>query len=108
MKKNFSNLTTPITSQDWKRESEENRIKSVSKELKKNFLYKDFEVIKAPDNGQIVLKIERIIPANERGLLLLELEGMLKSFIDKGITVWCEPVGDKSKLRQLRGVKIKT
>ena len=106
MKKNFSNLTTPITSQDWKRESEENRIKSVSKELKKNFLYKDFEVIKVPDNGQIVLKIERIIPANERGLLLLELEGMLKSAVDKGITVWCEPVGDKSKLRQLRGVKI--
>ena len=106
MKKNFSNLTTPITSQDWKRESEENRIKSVSKELKKNILYKDFEVIKAPDNGQIVLKIERIIPANERGLLLLELEGMLKSVVDKGITVWCEPVGDKSKLRQLRGVKI--
>jgi len=106
MKKNFSNLTTPITSQDWKRESEENRIKSVSKELKKNILYKDFEVIKAPDNGQIVLKIERIIPANERGLLLLELEGMLKSAVDKGITVWCEPVGDKSKLRQLRGVKI--
>ena len=106
MKKNFSNLTTPITSQDWKRESEENRIKSVSKEIKKNILYKDFEVIKAPDNGQIVLKIERIIPANERGLLLLELEGMLKSIVDKGITVWCEPVGDKSKLRQLRGVKI--
>ena len=106
MKNNFSNLTTPITSQDWKRESEENRIKSVSKEIKKNILYKDFEVIKAPDNGQIVLKIERIIPANERGLLLLELEGMLKSVVDKGITVWCEPVGDKSKLRQLRGVKI--
>jgi len=108
MKRNFSNLTTPITSQDWKRESEENRIKSVTKELKKNILYKDFEAIKAPDNGQIVLKIERIIPANERGLLLLELEGMLKSFIDKGITVWCEPVGDKSKLRQLRGIKINT
>ena len=108
MKKNFSNLTTPITSQDWKQKSEENRIKSVSKELKKNILYKDFEVIKVPDNGQIVLKIERIIPANERGLLLLELEGMLKSVVDKGITVWCVPVGDKSKLRQLRGVKINT
>ena len=107
MKKNFSNSTTPTTSQDWKQKSEENRIELVSKELKKNILYKDFEVIKAPDNGQIVLKIERIIPANERGLLLLELEGMLKSVVDKGITVWCEPVGDKSKLRQLRGVKIK-
>jgi hypothetical protein len=32
----------------------------------------------------------------------------LKSAVDRGITVWCEPVGDKSKLRQLRGVKIIT
>ena len=106
MKNNFSSAKTPVTSQDWRKKSEKNRIDIVSEELKKNSLYKDFQVIKTPDNGQIVLKIERIIPANERGLLLLELEGMLKSAVDKGITVWCEPVGDKSKLRQLRGVKI--
>ena len=37
MKKKFSNLTTPITNQDWKQKSEENRIKSVPKELKKIF-----------------------------------------------------------------------
>jgi hypothetical protein len=106
MKKNFSNSITPSTSQDWKQKSEENRIELVSKELKKNILYKNFEVIKAPDNGQIVFKIEQTIPANKRGLLLLELEEMLKSAVDKGITIWCEPVGDKSKLRQMRGVKI--
>ena len=108
MKKIFLDSRTPTTGQGWREESEENRIKLVLTELKKNILYKDFEVIKAPNNGQIVLKIQRIIPANERGVLLLELEEMLKSVIDKGITVWCEPVGDKSKLRQLRGVKINT
>ena len=75
--------------------------------MHQDFYEKDFEVIKAPDNGQIVLKIEQIIPVNERGLLLLELEEILKSVVDKGITVWCEPVGDKSKLRKLRGVEIK-
>ena len=64
-----------------------------------------FEAVQAPNNGQIVLKIERAIPANERGLLLLELEERLKSSVDKGITVWCEPIGDKSKLRNLRGIK---
>ena len=42
---------------------------------------------------------------NKRGLFLLELEERLKSAIDKGITIWLEPVGDKSKLRQLRGIK---
>ena len=107
MKNNFSSAKTPVTSQDWRKKSEKNRIDIVSDELKKNSLYKDFQVIKAPDNGQIVLKIERIIPASQRGLLLLELEEKLK-LIDKGITIWCEPVGDKSKLRKLRGVEIVT
>jgi len=108
MKNNYSNSVTPTTSQNWKQKSEKNRIDSILKELKKNALYKNFDVIKAPENGQIVLKIEQTIPANKRGLLLLELEEMLKSVLDQGITVWCEPVGDKSKLRKMRGVKIIT
>ena len=106
MKKNFSNVKTPVTSQEWRKKSEESRINIISEELKKNSLYKDFEVIKAADDGQIILKIERIIPANQRGLLLLELEEKLK-LIDEGITIWCESVGDKSKLRKLRGIEIK-
>ena len=107
MKNNFSSAKTPTTSQDWRKKSEKNRIDIISEELKKNSLYKDFEVIKATDDGQIILKIERIIPANQRGLLLLELEEKLK-LIDEGVTIWCEPVGDKSKLRKLRGVEIRT
>ena len=51
-------------------------------------------------------QIEKLINANKRGLLLLDLEEILKSKIDKGVTVWCEPVGDKSVLRKLRGVTI--
>ena len=27
---------------------------------------------------------------------------------DLGLTIWCEPVGDKSKLRKLRGIEINT
>ena len=59
-------------------------------------------------NGQIVIKINKSIPSNERGLFLLELEEKIKYNIDRGITIWCEPVGDKSALRKLRGVKIKS
>ena len=33
---------------------------------------------------------------------------VIKNNIDKGLTVWFDPVGDKSKLRNLRGVEIKT
>ena len=105
MKKDFLNEKTPVTNDEWKKKSIKKRIELISKELKKDNTYDGFEVIDAPDNGQIVLKIERNIPVNERGLLLLKLEERLKFVIDTGITVWLEPVGDKSKLRQLRGIK---
>ena len=108
MKKNFSLSKTPQTSEDWKKKSEKERIDILCKEIQKNILYKNLEVVKAPDNGQVVIKIEKIIPANERGVFLLELEEKLKLALDQGITIWCEPVGDKSKLRNLRGVEIKT
>ena len=65
----------------------------------------DFEVFKTPDNGQIVFKVSKPIPSNERGILLLDLESELKENIDKGLTVWFEPVGDKSKLRNMRGIR---
>ena len=99
MKKNFSQSKTPQTNESWKKISEKERIE---------ILYKDLEVIKAPENGQVIVKIEKIMPANKRGILLLELEEKLKLVLDQGITIWCEPVGDKSKLRGLRGVEIKT
>ena len=105
MIKNFSNQETPKPSEKWKNLSEDSRIEIIAEELKKNILYSDFEVVEAPDNGQIILKIEKAIPSNVRGIMLLELEAKLKSAIDKGISVWLEPVGDKSKLRNLRGIK---
>jgi|TARA_B110000495_G_C22953658_1_gene558554 hypothetical protein len=101
----FAEEKTLLPSESWKNNIETKRIELVNIELKKNILYKDFKVTSAPENGQIVLKIEKVIPANERGLFLLRLEEDLKSSVDRGITVWCEPVGDKSKLRNLRGIK---
>ena len=32
----------------------------------------------------------------------------IKTKIDEAITVWCSAQGDKNKLRNLRGVEIKT
>lgn len=103
----YAEIDSPKTGSNWLKITENDRIKLIMNELQKNNFYKNFVPIKAPDNGQIVIKIETSIPANERGPLLLDLEQKLKLSIDKGITVWCEPIGDKSKLRNLRGVKIK-
>ena len=105
--KNFANDKTPTTSEFWIKLDQNKRIDLVKNELKKNQNLKDFDVHQASDSGQIVFTVRETIPSNIRGPLLLDLEEKLKENIDRGLTVWFEPVGDRSKLRNLRGVKIK-
>ena len=88
--------------------SEKDRLSKIIEKLKSVKLYFDFMVISANDNAQVILKTEKPIPANERGVLLLNMEGFLKESVEKAITIWLEPVGDKSKLRNLRGISFKS
>lgn len=105
--KNFSETETYSVGEKWKNATKDERKKMIISILKKNPVFKDIEVVRVPDNGQVVLKIEQSLPANHRGPMLLDLEEKIKVLVDKGITVWCEPVGDKSVLRKLRGLEIK-
>ena len=102
----FSLAKTPIASDNWKKKTDAERVELINDYLKTNKNI-DLEVVRAESDGQVTLKIEKIIPANERGVMLLDLEEELKKAIDEGITIWLEPVGDKSKLRNLRGITIK-
>ena len=106
--KEFSEAETPQASEEWKNKSSKDRIDVIIKKISENENYKNFQVIDADDNAYVTLKIENVIPASIRGILLLELEETLKNSIEKAITIWLEPVGDKSKLRNLRGIKFKT
>tara|TARA_B100001540_G_C15581917_1_gene539962 strand:- start:329 stop:667 length:339 start_codon:yes stop_codon:yes gene_type:complete len=100
-------LSSPKTSEKWKKKTNQDRIKTINDHLNKyNLNYID--VVNTEEDGQVILKIEKQISAGERGLMLLELEEKLKNELDEGITIWLEPVGDKSKLRNLRGINIKT
>lgn len=99
---------TPVTDNEWQRKSDTERVKLIQNFLSQEPEYNEYEVINAEKDGQIILKIQKSIPANIRGILLLDLEKELKKKIDSGLTIWLEPVGDKSKLRNLRGIKIKT
>lgn len=104
----YSYTDPPLTSKNWIECNEEERKNIVKIKLKKNLLFEDFEVISANQNGFVTLKTEKLISADKRAMLLLDIEDMLKKTVDKGITIWLKAVGDKSKLRNLRGIEIKT
>ena len=108
MFKNFSNVATPKPGDDWLAKSESERIWELRLFCDSSVEYKEFKVISAQDNGHVTIAIDHNIPANVRGLFLLDMENKLKEKFDAAITLWCEPVGDKSKLRALRGVQIST
>lgn len=63
--------------------------------------------VSALPTGFIYVELTSPLRASDRGLKLREFESLLKSSIDESLTVWCEPVGDKSALRKLRGIEVK-
>ena len=104
--KNFAFEKTPKPSQKWIELSEDRRKEAVYNQIMQYKIFEDFEIHKVFDDGQVIFKVNKAIPSNSRGTLLLDLEEKLKKHIDEGLTVWFEPVGDKSKLRNLRGITI--
>lgn len=62
---------------------------------------------RALSNGEIYLKIMDNIPVAERLDFFLDLEMELKKSIDEALFISCEPLGDKSSLRNLRGIQVK-
>ncbi len=106
MKYNYSRHKTPVPSEKWLKMKKDERSKNLKKIIDSNEKYKNFEIFNVPDNGQLVFRIDENLSVKERGLMLLNFEKKIKESIDEGLTVWCEPVGDKSKLRNLRGIKL--
>ena len=64
-------------------------------------------VVAAKQDGQIIVTLEKPMPASKRGPLLLDFEVFLKEAIDPGLVVWLEPLGDRNSLRNLRGIEVK-
>ena len=104
IKRHFAFDKTPAPASNWKNSSEESRRARVLNALSKNKFYENLEVVSAPKDGRVVVRTLQNIPSSKRGLFYLGLESFLKKDVDEGITIWCEPLGDKSKLRNLRGV----
>lgn len=68
--------------------------------------YADLSLKSIDQNFNVTLSFEKPISASVRGSLLLDLEAELNKLLDQRIRLWCEVAHDKSKLRQLRGIKI--
>jgi len=97
----------PKPSDNWVALDKEHRIEKVKLFLKNISDYNEIKVINANENGHVIIEIGFNIDASKRGLFLLDMEQKMKKEIDKSITVWLNPIGDKSKLRALRGITIK-
>ncbi|MCA9460135.1 MAG: hypothetical protein KC550_06315 [Nanoarchaeota archaeon] len=104
----YSKVDTPIVGESWKKANNDERIKLITDCIQKNDKFKNIIPGRTTDSGQVYIELKNSIPANLRGMLILDFEEYLKIKIDDGINVWCEPIGDKNSLRKLRGVLMKS
>ena len=108
MMKIDANADTPVTQTTWKLMPDIERIKLLNKQMVKKQDYMSISINKTTESGQVLVQLDGKFSASERGVYLLDFERYLKDNIDQGINVWCETIGDKNSLRNLRGIQIKS
>ena len=102
----FASNDTPLPGIEWVNMSRDKRVQLVKNSIHSFSSKTDISVVDALENGQVSIVINNLIDANERGTFLLNLEEFLKSKIDNGISIWHKAIGDKSSLRNLRGIEV--
>ena len=105
-----ANTDTPTPAVKWITSSNAERIKRVEDALGMQELefLKVVQILSANSDGQIIVQFREPLPADKRGTFLLNLECVLKQSIDPGLVVWLAALGDKSALRNLRGIEVKS
>jgi hypothetical protein len=101
-----SSIDSPSTGREWINMTNDKRVRLIRESIQLLSLDFDISVIDAQENGQVSITINSPIEINDRGTLLLDLEESLKNTIDVGINLWHEAIGDKSSLRNLRGIEV--
>jgi len=108
MMKIDANAEAPITQTPWKLMPDIERIKLLNKQIARKQDYMSITINKTTESGQVLVQLDDKFSASERGVYLLDFERYLKDNVDQGINVWCETIGDKNSLRNLRGIQIKS
>lgn len=106
----FAHTETPTPGQAWCQLSDEARLALVNDTVAANaaFSNKTLTAVEAKQDGQVIIRLLEPVSADKRGTLLLDLEAFLKGAIDQALVVWLEPFGDRSSLRNLRGIEVKS
>ena len=104
---NYSTVETPVPGKEWISSSQIERMVLVRNAWKNIEKYSNLAVIDCRLNGEVFVEMKEPMSSNQRGTLLLDAEQVLKKQVDDAITIWLEPLGDKSTLRNLRGIKVK-
>lgn len=105
----FANIATPTPGNSWLQLPDRERLRLVESALTANPPTRAgiIAIVDAKSDGQVIVSLREPVPADQRGTLLLDLEASLKESIDPALVVWLEPLGDKSSLRNLRGIEVK-
>lgn len=103
----FADVPTPKPRQEWAELPEAEKIKRIQECLNIKKLFNSIQIAAAKNDGQVIVMLREPLSADKRGGVLLDLEELLKMALDEGITVWLEALGDKSSLRNLRGIEVK-
>jgi len=104
----FVSIDAPKASNDWFELSTVQRKEIIYKFITSDIRYSTTLILaEARPDGQIVLNLNDSVGVSERCDLLLDFETLLKGSVDPAITIWLEPIGDKSTLRRLRGIEVK-
>jgi len=105
--KNFADSETLVATKSWSGFSKEHRLVLLKEALSLDDRFSGISISRALADGSVYVNLEITLAPNKRGTVLLDFEEMLKERVDIGLTVWCEPLGDKSTLRNLRGIEIR-
>lgn len=105
----YANTDTPKPGSVWLSYADGERLALVSNRLGQNPQFATLlAVVEAKSDGQVIVKFLAPVAADKRGGILLDFEEYLKNSIDQGLAVWLEPLGDRSSLRNLRGIEVRS
>lgn len=104
----YAEVDSPESSSEWRQLEPHQRVNRVADFISNRTEFQKIRVTRALSDGQVFVELVEPLPPAVRGSLLLAFESELKTSVDQGLVVWCEPLGDKSTLRNLRGIEIRT